>query len=133
MSFFDIFAKKPTESKTTYTLRAELHPYRIPANTSDFVDLEISVSNNSTESVLTSILINVPRGLGFEQSAISQKKEMHLGQMEPKTVKQFKLRIYGTIRTQKGMYPVSIYALSHYQDYSHMLNEVKKTVELRVD
>lgn len=133
LSIFNFFGKKPTEHKIAFTLRAELHPYRLVANTSDFVDLEISIANNSSEQILSSLMIKVPKGLGFEQSAISQEKQMHLGVLVAKEVKKLKLRLYGTTRTAKGVYSIHLHVFSHYKDYDHVLNEIRKTMDLRVD
>jgi hypothetical protein len=133
MGLFDLFGKKQVEPIAPFTLRAEFHPYRLPANKADFVDLEITVGNNTDAQVLSSVVVVVPKGLGFEQSAMSQQKELRLGYMEPRDQKSFKIRVYGTARTPKGLYPVKLYTFSHYKDYGHVLNEARRSLQLRVD
>lgn len=133
MGLFDLFGKKQADPRAPFTLRAELHPYRIPANTADYVDLEITVGNNTSDEVLSSVVISVPKGIGFEQSAISQQRELRLGYLLPSEQKALKVRLYGTNRTNKGQYPVQIYTIAHYKDYGHVLNEARRVIQLRVD
>ena len=133
MGLFDLFGKKQVEPLAPFTLRAEFHPYRLPANKADFVDLEVTVGNNTDAEILSSVVIVVPKGLGFEQSAISQQKELRLGYLNPNEQKALKIRVYGTARTARGAYPVQLYTMSHYKDYGHVLNEARRSLQLRVD
>ncbi len=133
MGLFDLFGKKQSDPLAPFTLRAEFHPYRLPANTADFVDLEITVGNNTGDEVLSSAVLIVPKGIGFEQSAISQQKELRMGYLKPGEQRSIKIRVYGTARTQKGVYPVQLYTISHYKDYGHLLNEARRVLQLRVD
>lgn len=131
--FERFFGKKPiSNSGTAYELTVELHPFRLPANKSDRVDLEVMLTNRFDRELMTSVVVTVPKGLGFEQSALSQEREIRLGMLKPSEVKHFKVPLWGTQRTEAGLYPVEVHAISHYHDYAYVLNEVKKELGLRV-
>lgn len=131
--FDELFGKKKFESKPLFSLHAELHPYALKANKSDYVDLEVTLHNNSESELLTSLVAVVPKGLGFERSAISHEKEARLGYMAPGQSRFVKLQLWSTERTERGGYPVRLFAISHYKDYAHVLNEARKVIDLRVE
>jgi len=133
MGIFDLFGKKKFETTNPFSLKAETHPYSLRANTNDYVDLELSLANNSEAAILSSIVLTVPKGLGFERSAIQQQREVRLGFLKPGEQKFVKVPLWATQRTQKGNYPIEIVAISHYNDYAHVLNEARKTIAFRVD
>lgn len=133
MGFFDLFGKKKFDAKNPFSLKAETHPYSLRANVNDFVDLEVSLANNADAPILASIVLSVPKGLGFERSAIQPQREVRLGFIKPGEQKFVKVPLWATQRTQKGNYPIEIVAISHYNDYAHVLNEARKTIVLRVD
>ncbi|MEK6923946.1 MAG: hypothetical protein AABW54_01760 [Candidatus Micrarchaeota archaeon] len=133
MGIFELFGKKKAQASGVFSLRAEVHPYSLKANTNDFVELEIKLENTSDAPQLTSIVVSVPPGLGFERSAISKQREVRLGFLKPGEVKFFKVPLWGTQRTPNGEYPLKIYALAHFNDYAHVLNEVRKVLHFRVD
>lgn len=129
---FELFGKKQVETNALYAIYTEIHPYSLKPNKSDFADLEITLTNNSGTELLTAIVVTVPKGLGFERSAISREKEVRLGYLPPKARKYVKLQLWGTERTEKGVYPVNVFAISHYKDYGHVLNEARKAIDFRV-
>ena len=133
MGIFELFGKKQVEAKNPFSLTVEAHPYSLRANTNDYVDLEIQLANNTETPILASVVLSVPKGLGFERSAISQQREMRLGYIKPGEQKFFKTPLWATQRTPKGSYPIQIYAISHFNDYAHVLNEARKTIVFRVD
>lgn len=132
MGIFDLFGKKKFDaSGAVFMLDLELHPMRVAANKNDFVDLEISLQNATDAEVLTSVVITLPKQLGFEQSALSHQKEIRLSQLRPREARQLKVQVWGTQRTDAGSYPISVYAIAHYRDYGYVLNEMRKKIELR--
>lgn len=132
MGILDVFGKKTVSFATPYTLTCETHPYSLPANTNDYVDLEVKLQNHSEVDELTAVVITVPKGLGFERSAIQQQREVRLGYLKPGEQRLFKVQLWGTQRTNAGNYPVKIHAMAHYKDYAHVLKEVRKTITFRV-
>lgn len=130
--FERLFGKKEVPvGGTTYRLECEIHPFRLPAHKIDSVDMEVTVTNDFDRELLTSLVVEVPKGLGFEQSALSQEREIRLGVMRPSETKMMKISVWGTQRTEPGLYPIKLYAISHYHDYGYVLNEVKRVVGLR--
>ena len=119
------------ETTGYYSLHCEAHPYRLPAHKSDYVELEVKVKNTSGKELLTSLVVVVPKLLGFDQTALSREKEIRLGMLQHGEARDMTLKLWGTARTPPGNYPVKVYALSHYRDYGHILGEVKKIIDLR--
>ncbi|NYZ75551.1 hypothetical protein H0O03_04800 [Candidatus Micrarchaeota archaeon] len=134
MAIFDLFGKKegPMEGML-YTIQTELHPFRLYAHKNDYTELEVVLKNVYSSELLTSLVVIVPKGLGFDQSALSQQREVRIGQMKPGEEKHFKIPVWASQRTDKGRYVVRVYAISHYHDYGHVLNEARKELRLRVE
>ena len=133
MCFFkELFGKhEVSKEQPMFSLQCDLHPYRLQALKGNTIDLDIELSNKFPKDVLTSIIVKVPKTIGFEQSALSQQREVRLGFLEPGKLKKLRIRLWGTQRTRPGDYKVTVYAIAHYRDYSFVLNETKKTLELR--
>ncbi|MBI5036685.1 hypothetical protein HZC09_05070 [Candidatus Micrarchaeota archaeon] len=131
MGIFDFFGKKPLP-KVLYALECDVHPFRLQAHRQDAVDLEISAENTSGEPLLTSVIVTVPRMLGTDPSALSHEREVRLGMMAPGERRKLKVSIYSTQKSAPGTYGVRVHATAHYHDYGHILNQVRKLVELRV-
>ena len=132
MGIFDLFGKKKFDaSGAVFKLGLELHPMRVAANKNDYVDLEIGLRNATDTEVLTSVVIILPKQLGFEQSALSHQKEIRLSQLRPREQKHLKVQVWGTQRTDAANYPIKVYAIAHYRDYGYVLNEIRKVIELR--
>ncbi len=130
---FDLFGKKEVSSKAPFSIQVDCHPYSLKPNKSDFVDLEVTLTNNSNVDTLTSLVFVAPKGLGFERSVISREREVRLGFLPPRSPKRLKAQLWGSERTEKGVYQIQIYAISHYKDYAHVLNEARRSIDLRVD
>jgi len=132
LGLLELFGKKEVPGAAGfYSLQCDLHPYRLPAHKSDFVELEVKIQNVFGKELLTSLVVVAPKLVGFDQSALSQEREIRLGTLQPMEMRHMTIRLWGTPRTPPGNYPVRVYALSHYRDYGYVLGEVKKTVDLR--
>ncbi|MFH0836376.1 MAG: hypothetical protein V1834_04410 [Candidatus Micrarchaeota archaeon] len=131
MGFFSLGSESKPAGKNGFVLECAVHPLRLPANKADFVELEIVLESQSNDSQLASLLIDLPKSLGFDQSALSQRKEIRFGELMPGQKKKLTLNIYGTQRTQPGSYNIYLTASSHYRTYEHVLAEVRKTIVLR--
>jgi len=133
MGFFGtLFGKKPVTGPFIFDLRCSFHPIRLPARKKDNIVLEVLVRNNSDQELLTSIVVIAPKELGFDQLGLQQEHESRLGFLKPGEERRVRLEVWSTQKTPPGLYPVKVFAISHYRDYAHVLNEVKKTIELRV-
>jgi uncharacterized membrane protein len=132
MGIFDLFGSKAVPLDQMFTITSEFHPFKLTANRPDSVDLEIRLTNNLDKEVLTSVVVQVPKPLGLDKSMFMQQREIRLGSLQPHEIRDIKVQVYSGQRVGKGSYPVSIFAISHYRDYSYILNEMRKRVELRV-
>lgn len=129
-----LFGKKkvPAFSANVFSIDTTMHPFRIAAHKADYAQLDVAVTNKFDKELLTSITITIPKALGFEQSALSHQREIRAGTLAPGETKTVRVQVWGTGRTDPGAYEIKVFAMSHYRDYSYVLNEVRKTVELRV-
>lgn len=133
MGFFDnLFGKRQVATPYEYDLDCALHPFRLPAYRAEAVDLEVRIRNNSDQPLLTSVVVVVPRALGFEQIGLQQEHESRLGELKPGEERFLKIPVWSTPKTPPGSYKFAVFAISHYRDYGHILNEVKRTLDLRV-
>ncbi len=131
MGVFDLFGKREV-SDNLYSVRAEFHPFKLNAHHADSVDLEVTLTNNLDKEVLTSIVVQVPKPLGLDKGGFMQQRELRLGTLQPRETRTTKIQIFSGQRAKRGSYPVFVFAISHYRDYSYILNEVRKKLELRV-
>ncbi len=122
---------------SVYGLSCELHPYSLKANANDYLDLEIDLENFTGEQAksneFTSIVVSLARGLGVDRSAISQTREIRLGQLKAGEKRHLKMQVWATQRTEKGTYACTIKAIQHDRDYSHVKNAATKRLSIRVD
>jgi len=128
-----LFGKKkvPAFSAGVFSIDTNMHPFRIAAHKADYAQLDITVTNKFDKELLTSVTITVPKALGFEQSQLTHQREIRAGTLAPGESKSIRVQIWGSGRTDPGNHEIKIFAMSHYRDYSYVLNEVRKTVELR--
>ncbi len=132
MGLLELFGKKPVVTDAPYAITAEFHPMRLQAHKNDFVQLEVALQNASSQEFLTSLVLVVQKPLALDQTGLSSQREIRLGQLKPGEVKRLTINVYGTARTDSGEYLVKLYAISHYRDYGHILNEIRKIMALRV-
>lgn len=132
MGLFELFGKKPVSESVLYDIAAAFHPFRLSAHKNDSVDLELEVKNICGEELLTSVVIVVQKPLALDQTGLSQQREIRVGQLGAGEAKALKIPVYSTQRTEPGAYAVKVFAISHYRDYGHVLNEVRKLLSLRV-
>lgn len=136
MGIFDIFGKREVgnelATKAPFVLSTSLHPYRLPAHKNESVELSINLQNIRDEALLTSVVIELAQGLGFDQSGLSTTREIRLGYVNPKETKEVRAEVWGNQRTDEGGYNITVSAICHYRNYAYLLNSVKKRVALRV-
>ncbi|MEM4390216.1 MAG: hypothetical protein QXG98_06200 [Candidatus Micrarchaeia archaeon] len=136
MGIFDIFRKKDVgegpAKGVPFSLRARFSPIRMSLK-DGVVDLHITLKNLMGENVMTSVVVEVPKGLGFDATGLSNTREIRLGYLREKEERELVVPIHGSVvKTPPGEYNVTITAYAHYRDYAHILNSVRKTVSLRV-
>ncbi|MEW6329007.1 MAG: hypothetical protein AB1468_02710 [Candidatus Micrarchaeota archaeon] len=136
MGFLDMFGKKDIGEDLTrkipYDLKLRFSPYRLVARRSEAVELRVVLKNLREERMLTSVVFEVPRSLGFDQTGLAKVREVRLGYMGPFEEKEVVVDVWGNQLTAPGEYPVSVTAFCHYRDYAHVLNSERKRLALRV-
>lgn len=135
MGLFDIFGKKDegdSDVRSPFSLRTSLSPVRMTAHKSTPVDLHVSIKNRLGDAALTSIMIQVPKGLGLDQTGITRAKEIRLGYLNKGEEKEIIVPVWGHVMTEAGDYKIVIEIYCHYRTYAYIQNSVKKAVELRV-
>ncbi len=136
MGIMDLFGKKDVSDDLTkkipYVMRYRFNPYRLVANRNNSVRLMLTVKNATGEPLMTSVVLKVSKGLGFDESCLGQVREIRFGNVGPKEEKELDVEIFGKLQTQPGEYKVLVTAFSHYRDYAHILNSESKKIGLRV-
>ncbi len=132
MGLFELFGKKPVATDAIYTLQTEIHPFRLNAYKNESVELITHVTNNLDKELLTSIVVVVQKPLSTDQTGLTQQRELRVGPLRPRETKRVTIPIWATHRAESGTYKIKVFAISHYRDYGHVLNEVRKILDLRV-
>jgi uncharacterized membrane protein len=135
VKLFDIFGKKDVGEelikKVPYGMKLNFHPYRLNANKMESVLMIIELKNLKEEVLLTSVIVQLPKNLGFDQTALSNAREIRLGEIKPGEEKVIKVELWGNPRTDAGDYTIDVTAICHYRNYGYMLNAEKKEITLR--
>lgn len=136
MKILDLFGKKDSAVEVgrslPYQIASEFIPFRLYANRRGSSMLLMRLKNLTTEPVLSSIVVQVPKGLSLDDTGLSGAKELRVGTLAPGEEKQVRSDVYGDTGTDKGEYTLSITAFIHYRDYGHVLNAMKKKAVLEV-
>jgi uncharacterized membrane protein len=137
MGLFDVFGKKNVSEdiskKYPFRISVNFIPYKLNANSKSSVEVNIKVKNLLNEPALTSVVIEVPKQLGLEETCISKTKEIRIGTLAPQEEKEIKCEIWGSNATDKGEYTISVSAFAHYINYAYVITGLKKRAMLRVE
>lgn len=135
MGLLDIFGKKDVGEelvrKVPYSMKLKFHPYRLNANKMESVLLFVELKNLKEEVLLTSVIIELPKNLGFDQTALSNAREIRIGEMKSGEEKVVKVEVWGNPRTDPEEYTLKVTAICHYRNYGYLLNAEKKEIVLR--
>ena len=115
-----------------YSITTAFTPYRLQANTRSSSTLAVNIRNLTNESVMASIVIEVPEKLSLDQTGFARQKEIRIGMLGPNEQRESRADIYGSIGTDKGEYTLGVTAFVHYRDYAHVLNAAKKRTIIQV-
>lgn len=105
---------------------------RLMGRSQSSVELLLALQNVSEKPQICSVVIELPKSLGFDGVGLHKTKELRLGALDAKVRKDMAVSIHGSSMTQPGLYRLKLTVYSHYRDYTHVLNSVSKTLELRV-
>ncbi len=136
MKLPNLFGKKDVSSElekaSPYTIRTVFVPYKLYANRKGSAALQITLANATTEPLMTSVVVALPKQLSFGQIGIDKEKEVRLGILGPKEEKEASIDIFSDAGTDKGEYTLQVSVFAHYMDYRHIINGIKKRVQLEV-
>lgn len=136
MGILDLFGKKDVSDDLTkkipYAIRYRFNPYRLVANRNNSIMLILNIKNLSSEPLMTSVVIKVPKALGFDQTGLGAVREIRVGNIASKEEKELTAELFGRTQTSPGEYKMLVTAFSHYRDYAHILNSETKKISLRV-
>ncbi len=135
MGLFNLFGKKDAAGSgnaTPYSIATELIPYKLYAKKNSTATLEVKLTNLTKDVLLTSLTIEAPAKIGFDEMVVSRQKDIKVGEMQPSENKEVKLNLFSSMASDPGDYTLQITATAHYRDYGHVLNMVKKRITISV-
>ncbi len=136
MGLFNIFGKKDSAADITkgppYSVSTELTPYRLYAKKSSSATLSIKVRNLTKDTLLTSVVVESPGKIGFDEMMVSKQRELRVGDMQPNEEKELRLNLYSGVGSDAGEYTLTLTTIAHYRDYAHVLNAIKKRVMIEI-
>ncbi|MGC8699756.1 MAG: hypothetical protein ACP5RK_02010 [Candidatus Micrarchaeia archaeon] len=136
MKMFNLFGKKDVSDELSkqapYRIITELVPYKLYANRKSSVMMLVKVKNMTSEPLLSSIVIELPKGISFDEIGLATSKEVRIGEIAPNEEKEVRVDVYSNSGTEKGEYTVVLTAFAHYRDYGHVLNAMKKRSAIEV-
>ena len=130
MGIFDLFGKKDVKEELAkplpFKLITEFMPYKLRANMRSSASLSIRLRNVTSEPVMSSVVVEVPRQLSLDQTGLQKQKEVRIGTLAPNEEKEARIDVFSDTGTDKGEYTINITSFIHYRDYGHVLNAMKK-------
>ncbi len=136
MKLFNLFGKKNVSDELNkaapYRIITEFVPYKLYANRKSTTSIIVKVKNNTSEPLMTSIVVEVPKQLSMDEMGLLKSKEIRVGDIAPNEEKELRADVYSGPGTEKGEYTISVTAFAHYRDYGHVLNAMKKRTSIEV-
>lgn len=115
-------------------LKTEISPLRIVFGKDKSVELMLAVTNNSTKTRLISCDIVLGNHLAFDKSGRQNAIVKRFGELKPNEKKLIYLDIYPRMSVSKGIEPIVISAMEHYNnDYDYILAKKTKELSLRIE
>jgi uncharacterized membrane protein len=136
LKIFGPFGKKNVSEdltkKSPYRIMTEWMPYKLYSGKKSTSSLTIKLKNMTGEALLTSVVAEVPKQLGFDEIGLTKQKEVRLGYLAPEEEKEVRIDVYNSSGADPGDYTVSLTAIAHYRDYGHILNAIRKRAMISV-
>lgn len=133
MSLFDLFRKKDAQKPAVpYSLVTRMTPYRLYAHKSNSLVMSVSIKNLGEEQLLTSLSLDLPDMISMDKMEMVKTKEFKVGEIAPNETKELKVELFGGLNTDKGEYTLRVTVMSHFMDYSHVINSMKSTATIGV-
>lgn len=122
--------EKETSSKPV-SVTTRFEPYRLTAHKNESVDLVVLVKNTDSKSNMISVVVKCPDKLGFGSPGINKMEQKKLGDLHPGEERTVVFKINGNSNTQSNDYPIALFVYTHFRDYDHIENAVRKLITLR--
>ncbi len=136
MKFPDLFGKKNVaneiQKETPYRILTEFVPYKLYANRRSSSMLSIRLKNLTKETLMSSLVVELPNKLSFDQIGMTRQREIRIGDLAANEEKESRIDVFSDVGTEKGDYTLTITAFAHYRDYGHVLNAIKKRTDIEV-
>ncbi len=136
MALFNIFGKRDVSKdigkRSPFMVATEWMPYKLYAGKKSSSNLSIKVRNLTKEVLLTSLVVELPPKLGFDGMGLSKEREIRLGEIAPGEEKEAGIGVYNGLDADSGEYTLMLTAIAHYRDYGHVINAVRKRVDVEV-
>jgi len=136
MAIFNIFGKKDSSSDLMkglpYKLSYEWVPYKLYSDRKSSSSLFLRLKNLTKEILLTSIVVELPKQLSFDEIGVSKERELRLGDIQPDEEKEVRIDVFNGMNADPGDYTVLLTAIAHYRDYGHVINALKKRTTISV-
>ncbi|MDE1761705.1 MAG: hypothetical protein KGH59_04360 [Candidatus Micrarchaeota archaeon] len=136
MKLTDLFGKKNVAEEISkpspYRILTEFVPYKLYSDRRSATTLSVKLKNLTTEPLMTSVVIKLPKQLAFDQMGLNHEKEVRFGDLATNDEKESRIEIYTGPGADKGEYTMNITAFAHYRDYAHVINSVSKRTTLQV-
>ncbi len=123
--------KTQENSSRPITMSTQFKPYRLNSHKNESVDLIVVVKNTDSKKSMMSVVAKCPNKLGFGSPGINKTEQKKLGDVEPGEEKTVVFKVQGNSNTTPNDYPIGIFVYSHFRDYDHVENAVRKVVTLR--
>jgi len=136
MAIFNIFGKKDSSSDLMkglpYKLSYEWVPYKLYSDRKSSSSLFLKIRNLTKEVLLTSVVVELPKQLSFDEIGVSKERELRLGDLQPEEEKEVRIDVFNGMNADPGDYTVLLTAIAHYRDYGHVINALKKRTTISV-
>jgi uncharacterized membrane protein len=136
LGILDIFGKRNEKTDAangpTFMVSTELFPYKLEARKSITATLSVKIRNVTKDVLLASVVVEVPSQLGLDEMNLSKQKDLKVGEMQPQELKEVQVKLYSGLKSDPGEYTLTLTAIAHYRDYTHVLNEVRKRVAVEI-
>lgn len=117
---------------TPYDVKIEFSPLRMKKGDEKPTQMLINVRNMEKDENLTSVVIEIPREMGFDRTGAVNRKEIRIGTLKQNEQKDFSIELFPNYRAEPGTYEVTVKANKHYRGYSHIIDTAQKSISLRI-
>jgi uncharacterized membrane protein len=94
--------------------------------------MTVKMTNITKEILLSSVVVEAPGQLGFDEMNLSKQREVRIGELQPNEAREIRISVYSSMKSDPGEYTLTLTAIAHYRDYGHVLNMVKKRVAVDI-